>query len=98
MQVPWKTSQPALSRPIVFMYAQPRSCFSPAIPGLLCFSLVLIVFRLVTQAVVAGAGQAGAVEDTPSQVPEQLLALNSVAPLRLTQALLPFWLPKQGMH
>ena len=44
----------------------------------------------------AGAGQAGAVEDTPNQVPEQLLGLNSVAPIRLTQAILPFWLPHQG--
>ncbi|KAK9861783.1 hypothetical protein WJX84_007658 [Apatococcus fuscideae] len=46
----------------------------------------------------AGVGQAGAAEDTPRQVPAQLLELNSVAPIRLTQALLPFWLSKTPPH
>ncbi|KAK9846693.1 hypothetical protein WJX84_009409, partial [Apatococcus fuscideae] len=59
------------------------SSWNPALPG---------ISHLVLN---AGAGQAGAVEDTPHQVPEQLLGLNSVAPIRLTQALLPFWLPHQ---
>jgi short-subunit dehydrogenase len=46
----------------------------------------------------AGAGWAGALVEMPSQIAERLVAVNLLAPIRLTRAVLPGMLERGGGH
>jgi dehydrogenase/reductase SDR family protein 7 len=55
---------------------------------------VVLYPQLATLCVIAGASQHALASETTGEVAQQLLEINTLAPIKLTQAVLPYMLKR----